>query len=101
MSSRLVALHKIRFPEFNCNMIIDEHPALIIDSMSLHYNIIFGADYLDTCEINLDYDNNLVGWMEYNIPLVKPLNLFHTTTTPHYRVRLRLVLKMTALKMSM
>ncbi len=40
-SMALMALEKIRFPEFNCNMIVDKHPALIVDSTSLCYNIIF------------------------------------------------------------
>ncbi len=60
MSSDLVALHKIRFPEFNCNMVINKHPVLIVDSTSLHYNSIFGAEFLDKCGITLEYDNNFV-----------------------------------------
>ncbi len=31
----LVALEKIHFPEFNCNIVIDKHPALIVNSMNL------------------------------------------------------------------
>ncbi len=59
-SEALMALNKIRFPEFNCNMIVDNHPALVIDSTSLYYNIIFGADFFSNCRITLDYDNNPV-----------------------------------------
>ncbi len=59
-STALVVLNKIRFPEFNRNMIVDQHPAQIVDSRSLHYDIIFGADFLDKCRITLDYDTNLV-----------------------------------------
>ncbi len=65
----LVALQKIRLPEFNQNIVIDKHPALIIDSMNLHYNIIFGADSLDKCNITLNYENHQLQWMEYTIPL--------------------------------
>ncbi len=50
-------------------MIVDQHPALIIDSMSLHYDIIFGANFLDKCNITLDYENHQVQWIEYTIPL--------------------------------
>ncbi len=55
-----VVLNEIKFPEFNHKMIVDQHPPLIIDSMSLCYDIIFGADFLDECRITLNYDNNLV-----------------------------------------
>ncbi len=57
-------------------MIVDQHPALIVDSMSLCYNIIFGADFLDKCVITLDYKNNLVQWMEYNILLLDASEFF-------------------------
>ncbi len=63
-SMALMALNKIRFPEFNCNMVVDNHPALIVDSTSLCYVIIFGAVFLDKCSITLDYEHNLVWWME-------------------------------------
>ncbi len=56
----LVALNKIRFPEFNHIMVVDKHPLLIVDSMSLWYDIIFGADFLDKCGIALDHEHNLV-----------------------------------------
>ncbi len=68
-SMTLVALNKVRYPESNSNKIVDQHPTLVIDSMSLCYDIIFGADFLDKCRITLDYDHNLVWWMEYTIPL--------------------------------
>ncbi len=80
----VAAINKIRFPKFNCNMIVDQHPALIIDSMSLCYNIIFGANFLDKCGMTLDYDNNLVQWMEYTIPLHDALEFFPTTITHLY-----------------
>ncbi len=56
----LVALEKIRFPEFNRNIVIDKHPALIVDSMNLRYDIILGADFLDKCGITLNYKNNQI-----------------------------------------
>ncbi len=45
-SMALVALNKIRFPEFNCNVVVDKHPALIVDSTSLWYDIIFAVDFI-------------------------------------------------------
>ncbi len=67
LSSDLVALHKIQFTEFNHNMIIDKHPVLIVDTMSLCSDIIFGTDFLDKWGITLDYVNNQVQWMECSI----------------------------------
>ncbi len=58
---------KIRFPEFNRNIVIDKHPTLIVDSMNLQYNIILGANFLDKCGITLDYENHQVKWLEYTI----------------------------------
>ncbi len=82
-STALVALNRIRFPEFNCNIIVDTHPALTVDSTSLHYDIIFDADFLDKCRVTLDYDNSIIRWMEYTIPLSNALEFFPTTITHH------------------
>ncbi len=54
-------------------MIVDQHPALIVDYTSRCYDMIFGADFLDKCGITLDYDNNLVWWTEYIFPLFNAL----------------------------
>ncbi len=76
VSSNLVALNKIWFPEFNRNIVVDDHPALIIDSTNLWYDIIFGCDSLDKCRITLDYDCNQVHWMEYIIPVCDTVDFF-------------------------
>ncbi len=57
-------------------MVIDEHPVLIHDSTSLWYDIILGADFLDTCGLHFDYDNNLVHWMEFDITLYNVTDFF-------------------------
>ncbi len=75
-------LTKIRFPAFNHNMVVNEYLALVVNFMSLCYDIIFGANFLDKCGITLDSDNNLVHWMEYNIPLCNATEFFHAITTP-------------------
>ncbi len=63
-------------------MAVNKHPALVVDSKSLQYNIIIGANFLDMCGIQLDYDNYLAQWMEYNIPLHDTIIFFLTATTP-------------------
>ncbi len=83
-STALVTLEKIRFPEFNQNMIVDKHPALIDDSTSLCYDIVFGANFLNKCGITLDYENNLVQWMEYTIPLCDSSEFFPIAITLLY-----------------
>ncbi len=75
-SMALVALNRIRFPEFNHNIIVDTHPALIVDSTSLCYDIIFGADFLDKCGVTLDYGNSIFRWMGYTFPLCNALEFF-------------------------
>ncbi len=67
-SAKLVALQKTCIPEFNCNMVIDEQPVLIVDYTSLWYDIIFGSNLFDKCRFQLDNDNNPVQWMEHHIP---------------------------------
>ncbi len=62
--------------EFNRNMVVDEHPALIVASTNLCYDIIFGADFLDKCGITLDYNANQVCWMEHTIPLCDTVDFF-------------------------
>ncbi len=41
-------------------MVIDAHPAHIVDSGDLHHNIIFGVILLDKCCFHLDFDQNLI-----------------------------------------
>ncbi len=75
-STNLVALSNIHFPEFNQNMVIDNHPALVISSETMHYDIIFGANFLDKCGFHLDYNANQVKWMEYDIPVHEAKTFF-------------------------
>ncbi len=77
-------------------MVVDEHPAHIVDSTNLQYDIIFGADFLDKCIITIDYNSNQVCWMEYNIPLHETVEFFHTVTTPIFLHPSRQLLKMTS-----
>ncbi len=74
--TNLVALHKICILEFNCSMVVNEYPVLIVDSMNLHYDIILRVHFLDKCGFHLDYDNNLVQWIEYDIPLCNTTEFF-------------------------
>ncbi len=68
--------NKNYFHEFNCNMAIDGHPVLVDDFTSLLYDINFRADFLDKCRFHWDYDNNLVYWMKYDIPLCDTAGFF-------------------------
>ncbi len=72
--TNLVALHKIRFPEFNCIMVVNVHPALIVDSTSQSYVIIFGADFLNKCGFQLNHDNNLFNGWNTIFPSMTQLN---------------------------
>ncbi len=86
------------FPEFNCNMVVKEHPALVVDSKNLQYNIIFGEDFLDKCRFQLDYD--IVSFdTTFHSPTL--LNFFHTAITPFSSHQLMLILKKKVLAMPM
>ncbi len=59
-------------------MDVNEHPVLIIDSTNLHYDIIFGADFLKKCGITLDYDaNHNVAFDQHHLSLDQRCNLFN------------------------
>lgn len=56
----LVAISKIGFMKFNCKMVIEDLPALIVFSKAIRYDIIFGADFLDKWGFHLNYNANQV-----------------------------------------
>lgn len=60
MSTDPIVLAKICFPEFNHNMVIDEHPALIISSYAMSYDIIFDTAFLDIFGFHAYYNANQV-----------------------------------------
>ncbi len=61
---------------------------------------MFGADFLDDWELHFNYDNILVCWMEYDIPLCDTAYFFLIVAIPHYSCQLILTLKMTAVAIS-
>ncbi len=91
------SLTKNLLPRINCNMLVDEHPALIVDSMSLQYDIIFRTDFLDKCRFHVDYYNNLVHWMEYDAQFCDTSDFFLAATNPLHSPQLILTLKITVL----
>lgn len=65
----LVAFSKIRFLEFKCNMVIDDHPALIVSSDVIRYDINISTNFLDKCSFHRNFYSNCVCFMECDIPL--------------------------------
>ncbi len=63
-------------------MAINEHIVLIVDSSSLQYNIIVGAGFLDKCGFHLNYDQNIVCWIEYDVPFCNTSDISPTVTHP-------------------
>ncbi len=96
---KLCSFTKISFPEFNCNVVVNENPVLIVAFTSLCYDIIFGADFLDKCGFCLDYNNIFVQWMEYNTPLHNTAACFHTVTILPYLHQSIFLVKTTVLAM--
>lgn len=68
-STDLVALSRNFFPDFNQKIVISSHPALIVLSNIMCYDIIFGSKFVDKYPFHLDWDANKVKWMGYVILL--------------------------------
>ncbi len=74
-SNQAIQLKKISFPEFNGNISIDSQTAYSFDQ-SCRYDIIFGADFLDKFGFTINYNNNILQWMDHEIPLKNPDEFF-------------------------
>ena len=72
---------KLKLPKHNAtaHMFASFH----ITSQISNYNVIFGQDLLRGLEINLDFQDNFIGWKETNIPM-KSLN---------YKVRIHFIIQ--------
>ena len=47
--------------------------AISCDSQKSNYDVIFGRDLLRKLEIQLDFQNNFIGWKDVNLPM-KPID---------------------------
>ncbi len=57
------------------NISIDSQMAYLFDQ-NCWYDIIFGADFLDKFGFTINYNNNLLQWMDHEIPLKNPEEFF-------------------------
>ncbi len=70
-SNIVVQIEKLSFPEFNGNISIDSQTAYLFNQ-NCQYNIIFGANFLDKFGFTINYNDNLLQWMDHKIPLKNP-----------------------------
>ena len=70
-ASRMVKLRDLRLPEFNKNMNIEEHKALVFDA-NCRYDIIFGSDFLTKVGMKINYEEKVVEWYDSKLPLRNP-----------------------------
>ena len=75
-ASRMVKLRDLRLPEFNKNMNIEEHKALVFDA-NCRYDIIFGSDFLTKVGMKINYEDKVVECYDSKLPLRNPKALEH------------------------
>ncbi len=63
-STTAVQLNNLSFPEFNGNISIDSQTAYSFDQ-DCRYDIIFGANFLDKFGFTINYNDNLLQWMDH------------------------------------
>ena len=73
-TSQLVKLRSIRLPKFNKNRRIEDVKALIFDN-ECKYDIKFGADFLSTIKIVIDYSHGHMEWYDNTLPMREPWDL--------------------------
>ncbi len=80
-ASDMVALSHICFPKFNYNMVIDDHPALIVDSDTMHNDIIFDVNFLNECGFQLQ--PKLISWIVHELSLFNVHQYFLSQSQTH------------------
>ncbi len=65
---RFCCIDKYCFPDFNCIMVVNKHPVLIVDSTVFGMKLPLES-FFDKFGFQLDYNQNVICWMEYDTPL--------------------------------
>ena len=73
LTHSVVTLRDLRLPEFDKNRRVDQQRALIFDSDSCKYDIIFGTNFLSKIGIKLDYNAGNMQWFDNVLPM-RPSN---------------------------
>ena len=73
-ASEVVTLRKIRLPDFNNNLQVDEIKALVFNTKT-RYDIILGSDFLLKDGININYVERNLSWFGNSIPLRDPFDM--------------------------
>ena len=67
-----VEMNGIRLTEFDKSRRVESQRALVFDDDKCRYDIIFGADFLTTIGISLDYSTGVVNWMGTEVTMRGP-----------------------------
>ena len=67
-SNRQVLLQNIVLPKFKRTAYIDNHTCQIFIG-SCHYDIILGQDFLQKLQLNINFDNNKMNFMDMTLPI--------------------------------
>ncbi len=68
-------MEKVSFPESNGNISIDSQVAYLFDQ-NCQYDIVFGANFLDKSGFTINCNDNLLQWMDHEIPFKNPDEFF-------------------------
>ena len=63
-SSAMVVMRNLRLLEFDKNRNVEQQKALIFESETCKYDVIFCADFLTKTEIDVKYSTGTIGWFE-------------------------------------
>ena len=69
-----VKLRDRRLPEFNKNVIIETHNALVFDT-PCRYDIIVGTDFLNKVGMKINFEESAVEWYDSRLHLQDPRGL--------------------------
>jgi hypothetical protein len=65
-------MRNLRLPEFNKNRNVNQQKALVFQSETCKYNVIFGADFLTKTGIDVKYSTGTMEWFNTELPLRNP-----------------------------
>jgi hypothetical protein len=71
-SAEIVIMHNLRLPELNKNRNVNQQKALVFQSETCKYDVIWGADFLTKTGIDVKYSTGTMEWFDNELPLHNP-----------------------------
>ena len=71
-STELVIMRNLRLPEFDKSRNVDQQKALVFQSKTCKYDVIFGADFMTKTGIDVKYSTGTMEWFDSELQLRNP-----------------------------